>query len=196
MALAILGVTGFTGRLVLDEARRAGLDVRLVGRRREALEELAAPGEEVRVADARDEEALQAAFAGATVIGLATSSGAAGPDAGLGIVLCLVAAVAYAVGVVLQKPAVRDTPALMVTWLACLVGAVVLLPFVPLLVGDLATALLIAALVDRFQLLRTSLDEPLARLELRQQGVANCLPVGLFQGQTGVPPFQRHPLPG
>jgi drug/metabolite transporter (DMT)-like permease len=80
------------------------------------------------------------AFAGATVIGLATSSGAAGPDAGLGIVLCLVAAVAYAVGVVLQKPAVRDTPALMVTWLACLVGAVVLLPFVPLLVGDLATA--------------------------------------------------------
>ena len=41
MALAILGVTGFTGRLVLDEARRAGLDVRLVGRRREALEELA-----------------------------------------------------------------------------------------------------------------------------------------------------------
>ena len=71
------------------------------------------------------------AFAGATVIGLATSSGAAGPEAGLGIVLCLVAAVAYAVGVVLQKPAVRDTPALMVTWLACLVGAVVLVPFAP-----------------------------------------------------------------
>jgi short subunit dehydrogenase-like uncharacterized protein len=54
MALAILGVTGFTGRLVLDEARRAGLEVRLVGRRREALEELAAAGEEVRVADARN----------------------------------------------------------------------------------------------------------------------------------------------
>ena len=80
------------------------------------------------------------AFAGATVIGLATSSGAAGPDAGLGIVLCLVAAVAYAVGVVLQKPAVRDTPALMVTWLACLVGAVVLVPFAPQLVGELGTA--------------------------------------------------------
>ena len=41
MSLAILGVTGFTGRLVLDEARRAGLRVRLVGRRREALEALA-----------------------------------------------------------------------------------------------------------------------------------------------------------
>ena len=80
------------------------------------------------------------AFAGATVIGLATSSGAAGPEAGLGIVLCLIAAVAYAVGVVLQKPAVRDTPALMVTWLACLVASVVLVPFAPQLVGELGTA--------------------------------------------------------
>jgi len=34
MQLAILGVTGYTGRLVLAEARRAGLEVRLVGRRR------------------------------------------------------------------------------------------------------------------------------------------------------------------
>jgi short subunit dehydrogenase-like uncharacterized protein len=68
MALAILGVTGFTGRLVLAEARRAGLEVRLVGRRREALEELAAPGEDVRVADARDRDALRAAFEGAAVV--------------------------------------------------------------------------------------------------------------------------------
>jgi short subunit dehydrogenase-like uncharacterized protein len=68
MALAILGVTGFTGRLVLDEARRAGLEVRLVGRRREALEDLAATGEEVRVTDARDRDALGAAFDGASVV--------------------------------------------------------------------------------------------------------------------------------
>jgi short subunit dehydrogenase-like uncharacterized protein len=68
MALAILGVTGFTGRLVLDEARRAGLEVRLVGRRREALEQLAAAGEEVRVADAGDEAALSDAFDGASVV--------------------------------------------------------------------------------------------------------------------------------
>jgi short subunit dehydrogenase-like uncharacterized protein len=80
MALAILGVTGFTGRLVLDEARRAGLDVRLVGRRREALEELAAPGEDVHVADARDEAALQAAFAGAAVV-----ASLAGPFLELGL---------------------------------------------------------------------------------------------------------------
>ncbi|HUQ22090.1 MAG TPA: saccharopine dehydrogenase NADP-binding domain-containing protein [Gaiellaceae bacterium] len=68
MVLAVLGVTGYTGRLVLAEARRAGLQLRLVGRRREALEQLAAPGEEVRVADARDRAALDAAFEGAGVV--------------------------------------------------------------------------------------------------------------------------------
>ena len=68
MTLAVLGATGYTGRLVLDEARRAGLPLRLVGRRREALDALARPGEEVRVADARDEQALAAAFDGATVV--------------------------------------------------------------------------------------------------------------------------------
>ena len=68
MAVVLLGVTGYTGRLVLAEARRAGLEVRLVGRRREALEALAVPGEELRVADARDEAALRDAFDGASVV--------------------------------------------------------------------------------------------------------------------------------
>jgi short subunit dehydrogenase-like uncharacterized protein len=68
MAVALLGVTGYTGRLVLAEARRAGLETRLVGRRREALDELAVAGEEVRVADAGDEVALRAAFDGASVV--------------------------------------------------------------------------------------------------------------------------------
>jgi short subunit dehydrogenase-like uncharacterized protein len=68
MAVALLGVTGYTGRLVLAEARRAGLETRLVGRRREALDELAVGGEEIRVADARDEVALRAAFDGASVV--------------------------------------------------------------------------------------------------------------------------------
>ena len=58
----------------------------------------------------------------------------------LGIALCLLAAVAYAVGVVLQKPAVRDTPALTVTWLACTVGAVALVPFAPALVEETRSA--------------------------------------------------------
>lgn len=68
MTLAVLGATGYTGRLVLDEARRAGLPVRLVGRRRVALDELAEAGEEVRIADARDEGALRDAFQGAGVV--------------------------------------------------------------------------------------------------------------------------------
>lgn len=80
MPLAILGVTGYTGRLVLAEARRAGLEVRLVGRRREALEQLAAPGEDVLVADARDEDALRDAFQGAKVV-----ASCAGPFLELGL---------------------------------------------------------------------------------------------------------------
>ncbi len=68
MTLAVLGASGFTGRLVLEEARRAGLPLRLVGRRRHALEQLAQPGEEVRVADARDEASLRAAFDGAAAV--------------------------------------------------------------------------------------------------------------------------------
>ena len=88
MALAILGVTGYTGRLVLAEARRAELAVRLVGRRREALEQLAAPGEEVRVADARDESALREAFEGVSVV-----ASCAGPFLEIGL-----APVAAAVG--------------------------------------------------------------------------------------------------
>lgn len=80
MQLAILGVTGYTGRLVLAEARRAGLEVRLVGRRREALEELAAPGEAVAVADARDEGALRQAFQGSSVV-----ASCAGPFLDIGL---------------------------------------------------------------------------------------------------------------
>jgi short subunit dehydrogenase-like uncharacterized protein len=92
MPLAILGVTGFTGRLVLDEARRAGLPVRLVGRRREALDALAGAGEEVSVADARDEPSLRAAFEGAEVV-----ASCAGPflELGLGPVRAAVEAGAH-----------------------------------------------------------------------------------------------------
>ena len=80
MTLAILGVTGYTGRLVLAEARRAGLPVRLVGRRQDALNALAQPGEEVRVADARSLGTLREAFAGASVV-----ASCAGPFLELGL---------------------------------------------------------------------------------------------------------------
>jgi short subunit dehydrogenase-like uncharacterized protein len=80
MTLAILGVTGYTGRLVLAEARRAGLPVRLVGRRQEALNALAQPGEEVRVADAGSLGTVREAFAGASVV-----ASCAGPFLELGL---------------------------------------------------------------------------------------------------------------
>jgi short subunit dehydrogenase-like uncharacterized protein len=66
--LAVLGATGYTGPLVCERARELGIPLRLVGRRREALEALAQPGEEVRVADARDKRALADAFEGAAVV--------------------------------------------------------------------------------------------------------------------------------
>jgi short subunit dehydrogenase-like uncharacterized protein len=63
--IAVIGPTGFTGRLVLAEARAAGVPLRLVGRRREALEELALPGDELHVADAA---AAGDAFAGCAAV--------------------------------------------------------------------------------------------------------------------------------
>jgi drug/metabolite transporter (DMT)-like permease len=78
------------------------------------------------------------AFAGAVVIGLATSDH--NVDAGWGAVLCLVAAVTYAGGVVAQKPLLTHISALSVTFLACCVGAVCCLPFAPSLVRDVGSA--------------------------------------------------------
>jgi drug/metabolite transporter (DMT)-like permease len=78
------------------------------------------------------------AFAGVVVIGLATSSQSSADI--WGVVLCAVAAVAYAVAVVAQKPLLAHLPALQVTWLACAVGAVGCLPFLPELIREAAAA--------------------------------------------------------
>jgi len=77
------------------------------------------------------------AFAGVLVIGLATTSGNA-PLAGA--ILCLVAAFAYAAGVVLQKPVLNRVPALQLTWMCCTIGAVFCLPFAPTLVREVLRA--------------------------------------------------------
>ena len=77
------------------------------------------------------------AFGGVLVIGAATSGRTAGSA---GVVLCLVAAVGYAIGVVAQKPLLGRLPALEVTWLACTIGAVACLPFTPQLVSEAADA--------------------------------------------------------
>jgi drug/metabolite transporter (DMT)-like permease len=67
------------------------------------------------------------ALAGVVVIGTATSD--RGLSASWGALLCLAAAVFYAVGVVTQKPVLARVSPLMVTWLACTFGALVCLPF-------------------------------------------------------------------
>ena len=67
------------------------------------------------------------AFAGAVVIGVATAHTTSSDI--VGVALCLGAALAWAVGVLAQKPALRRLPALQVTWMACTVGALACLPF-------------------------------------------------------------------
>ena len=66
--LAVLGATGYTGGLVCAKARELRIPLRLVGRRRDAVETMAEPGEEVRLADARDEQELRRAFEGAFAV--------------------------------------------------------------------------------------------------------------------------------
>jgi drug/metabolite transporter (DMT)-like permease len=55
-------------------------------------------------------------------------------------VLCIVAALVYAAGVVAQKPALRHGSPLAVTWLACTIGAACCLPFGPSLGHELGQA--------------------------------------------------------
>lgn len=78
------------------------------------------------------------AFAGAALIGWATSD-VGGVDP-LGVLLSLLAALTYAIGVVAQKPVVRRLPPLQVTFIACAIGAVTCLPFAPDLADQLRTA--------------------------------------------------------
>jgi drug/metabolite transporter (DMT)-like permease len=77
------------------------------------------------------------AFAGVVVIGVATSTG---NTTLLGAILCLVAAVASAIGLVAQKPVLGRLSALQVVWICCTVGALVCLPYAPSLVRELRTA--------------------------------------------------------
>ena len=78
------------------------------------------------------------AFAGAVVIGLATSE--RGVGASWGAVLCVAAAAFYAGGVVAQKPLLSRASALHVTWLAATVGLVVCLPFAATLADEVGDA--------------------------------------------------------
>jgi drug/metabolite transporter (DMT)-like permease len=82
---------------------------------------------------------LVVAFAGVTLIAYATSDEGSNGDV-LGVVLCLVACVSYAVSVVLQKPLLPRLPALDLTFLATVVGTLATLPFLPQLAEDTQAA--------------------------------------------------------
>lgn len=81
---------------------------------------------------------LAVALAGVALISL-SSSESADRDA-LGVLLCLVSAVSYAISLVVQKPLMSRLPAGQVTWLACTIGLALCLPFTGKLVEETAAA--------------------------------------------------------
>lgn len=77
------------------------------------------------------------AFVGVVII----ATGGVGADSEpIGIVLGVLAAVLYAAGVLVQKVALRSADALSATWIGCVVGALVLVPFLPQTVIELSDA--------------------------------------------------------
>jgi drug/metabolite transporter (DMT)-like permease len=78
------------------------------------------------------------AFAGCVVIGAATLG--SGTRSVVGVLLCVVAALAYAAAVVVQKPVLARVSPFQVTWLGCAAGTVACLPFAPVLATEAARA--------------------------------------------------------
>ncbi|MFF0083020.1 DMT family transporter [Streptomyces canus] len=81
---------------------------------------------------------MAVSFAGAVTVGLSMSDD--GGSSVFGVILCLLAAIAYAGGVVAQKPALGSATPLQVTTFGCFTGAVVCLPFAGQLVSEAADA--------------------------------------------------------
>lgn len=80
------------------------------------------------------------AFLGVILIGLSTSLTTVKGVDPIGVVWSLVAAVAYTVGVLVQKPAIRRLPAGQVTFMGCAIGMIACLPFLGQLASSLAAA--------------------------------------------------------
>ncbi|GAA4223974.1 drug/metabolite transporter (DMT)-like permease [Streptosporangium album] len=87
---------------------------------------------------------MAVSFLGAVVVGVSMSDG--GRASVVGVLLCLLAAVTYAGGVVCQKPALRHGSALQVTTFGCFVGTAACLPFAGQLVSQMTDAPLSATL--------------------------------------------------
>ena len=78
------------------------------------------------------------ALGGVVLIGVATSQH--GIDSATGALLCLGAAVAYSLAVVIQKPLLEHNSGLVITAMAAAVATVACIPFGPSLVHDLGDA--------------------------------------------------------
>jgi drug/metabolite transporter (DMT)-like permease len=76
-------------------------------------------------------------FAGVVLIGVAASDGI---RLGTGVLLCLLAAATYAIGVVAQKPVLASRSSLSITFSACAIGLVVCAPFAGQLVDQVGAA--------------------------------------------------------
>lgn len=81
-------------------------------------------------------------FVGVVIIGFATERAdyTDGLGPGIGVIWCVIAALTYTVGVLMQKPALRRLPAAQVTFMGCVIGAIACLPFAGDLVNNLASA--------------------------------------------------------
>ncbi|MEU1791965.1 saccharopine dehydrogenase NADP-binding domain-containing protein [Streptomyces sparsogenes] len=108
MKIAVFGASGYTGRLVVAEARRRGIDVVLVGRGAERLRAAASDAgfqdAETRVADADDHDALVAAFRDVDAV-----VNCAGPFArwGEGVVRAAIAAGSHHVDISGEQPYIQ-----------------------------------------------------------------------------------------
>jgi drug/metabolite transporter (DMT)-like permease len=74
------------------------------------------------------------AFAGATLIAFGGTTSRSGSE--VGIVLCVIAAVTYALAVVVQKPALARMSSFQVTWLGVVAASIACLPFAPALLDE------------------------------------------------------------
>ena len=84
------------------------------------------------------------AASGVVLISVSTRDASAVDTASTtGVILVLIAALTYAIGVLAQKPTLTTVTPVMSVWLMCVVGAIVCLPYLPSLVretGDASTS--------------------------------------------------------
>ena len=80
------------------------------------------------------------AVCGVALITVGTKASDAPDTSVVGVLLCALAAVLYAVGVLVQKPVLRSVDAIQATWLGCTIGAIACMPYAPRLVDEMAAA--------------------------------------------------------